>query len=240
MARPAQFSLCFTPSIDTAFPLSQTCAISVIRIRYLHTSDDATWDNVGLSTWSVTQISAAIICVCLPTLRPVVSKLAPTLLSSRSLTNTKGYQQHSYGRDPPNSRSGPGSHHRHLESSFGKDSCASNSSRRGVLSAEELELRHMDSDPDGPQELQHQSQQQQQPDRNAVGVAVGGGGERGSRTDLGHARLGSAFDNDEQLGLRSSVKTEVRVAPQPTWQRMGPNGRGIGIQRDVIIAKSGF
>ncbi|TQN70365.1 hypothetical protein CSHISOI_05171, partial [Colletotrichum shisoi] len=52
-----------------------TCAISVVRITTLKqasTSDDRTYDSVIAGIWSITELSCAIICVCVPTLRPLI------------------------------------------------------------------------------------------------------------------------------------------------------------------------
>ncbi|KAJ9143989.1 Integral membrane protein [Coniochaeta hoffmannii] len=58
-----------------------TCAISIIRIQYLHLSEDTTWDNVDSSCWSITELCSAILCVCLPVLRPLISRLFPHLVT---------------------------------------------------------------------------------------------------------------------------------------------------------------
>ncbi|KAJ0160236.1 hypothetical protein CTA2_8324, partial [Colletotrichum tanaceti] len=52
-----------------------TCAISAVRITTLKqsvTSDDRTYDSVIAGIWSITELSCAIICVCVPTLRPLL------------------------------------------------------------------------------------------------------------------------------------------------------------------------
>ncbi|KAK0374674.1 integral membrane protein [Colletotrichum limetticola] len=52
-----------------------TCAISVIRLTTLKsssTSTDATYNTVIAGIWSITELSCAIICVCVPTLRPLL------------------------------------------------------------------------------------------------------------------------------------------------------------------------
>ncbi|KAL2872933.1 hypothetical protein SGCOL_011926 [Colletotrichum sp. CLE4] len=52
-----------------------TCAISVIRLTTLKsssTSTDATYNTVIAGIWSITELSCAIICLCVPTLRPLL------------------------------------------------------------------------------------------------------------------------------------------------------------------------
>ncbi|KAJ0303810.1 hypothetical protein COL516b_006249 [Colletotrichum fioriniae] len=57
-----------------------TCAISVIRLTTLKsssTSTDATYNTVIAGVWSITELSCAIICVCVPTLRPLLGGQSP-------------------------------------------------------------------------------------------------------------------------------------------------------------------
>ncbi|XXG94295.1 hypothetical protein Hte_000549 [Hypoxylon texense] len=56
-----------------------TCAISVIRIKYLQQGGDFSYENVEGSAWSVAEICSGVTCACLPTLRPLVSKWIPSL-----------------------------------------------------------------------------------------------------------------------------------------------------------------
>lgn len=58
---------------------NSTCTISVIRFQYLQLDDDVTYENVASSSWSVGEICSAIICACLPTLRPLLHRVAPGL-----------------------------------------------------------------------------------------------------------------------------------------------------------------
>ncbi|KAI1393975.1 uncharacterized protein F4822DRAFT_386677 [Hypoxylon trugodes] len=56
-----------------------TCAISVIRIKFLQQGGDFSYENVEGSSWSITELCSGVICACLPTLRPLVSKWVPAL-----------------------------------------------------------------------------------------------------------------------------------------------------------------
>ncbi|KAK6948368.1 hypothetical protein Daesc_010134 [Daldinia eschscholtzii] len=56
-----------------------TCAISVIRIKFLQLGGDFSYENVEGSSWSITELCSGITCACLPTLRPLVSKWIPAL-----------------------------------------------------------------------------------------------------------------------------------------------------------------
>ncbi|KAI8960751.1 hypothetical protein F5Y11DRAFT_252864 [Daldinia sp. FL1419] len=56
-----------------------TCAISVIRIKFLQLGGDFSYENVEGSSWSISELCSGIICACLPTLRPLVSRWIPAL-----------------------------------------------------------------------------------------------------------------------------------------------------------------
>ncbi|KAI5866743.1 hypothetical protein GGS23DRAFT_285424 [Durotheca rogersii] len=71
-----------------------TCAISVIRIRYLDQGGDFSYENVEGSCWSITELCSGVICACLPTLRPLVSRWVPAL-SNRLHKSARGYRRHS-------------------------------------------------------------------------------------------------------------------------------------------------
>ncbi|KAL4991621.1 hypothetical protein BDW68DRAFT_198392 [Aspergillus falconensis] len=63
------------------------CITSICRLMSLKgiaDSSDPTYDNVGAATWSAVECNVGIICACLPTLRPLVSRLIPQLLSSHT------------------------------------------------------------------------------------------------------------------------------------------------------------
>ncbi|KAI0416887.1 hypothetical protein F5X98DRAFT_170128 [Xylaria grammica] len=59
-----------------------TCAISVIRIKFLNVGADFSYDNIEASIWSITEICSGVTCCCLATLRPLASKLMPRLAST--------------------------------------------------------------------------------------------------------------------------------------------------------------
>ncbi|TDZ16005.1 Satratoxin biosynthesis SC1 cluster protein 4 [Colletotrichum orbiculare MAFF 240422] len=69
-----------------------TCTISFIRIRFLHLAEDFTWENVESAGWSVGELCSGLLCACLPTFRPLVSRFIPAL-SSR-LTKSSRYQNY--------------------------------------------------------------------------------------------------------------------------------------------------
>ncbi|KAI7782602.1 hypothetical protein LA080_013090 [Diaporthe eres] len=55
------------------------CAISGIRIKYLpivNFNPDVTYENLDATAWSIGEVCLAIICACLPTLRPLYARAA--------------------------------------------------------------------------------------------------------------------------------------------------------------------
>ncbi|OLN96006.1 hypothetical protein CCHL11_07084 [Colletotrichum chlorophyti] len=62
-----------------------TVAISVVRIQFLSVPKDFTWANVESSLWSLGEISSAVVTACLPTLRPLMTKLFPRIFTKYSL-----------------------------------------------------------------------------------------------------------------------------------------------------------
>ncbi|KAF7716694.1 Uncharacterized protein PECH_008618 [Penicillium ucsense] len=61
------------------------CITSIIRLTALKKiadSHDPTYDNVGAASWSAIECNTGIICACLPTLKPLLSKILPGLVST--------------------------------------------------------------------------------------------------------------------------------------------------------------
>ncbi|KAI0442533.1 hypothetical protein F4803DRAFT_367594 [Xylaria telfairii] len=54
-----------------------TCAISVIRIKFLKQGGDFSYENVEATVWSLTELCSGVTCVCLPTLRPGIVRYIP-------------------------------------------------------------------------------------------------------------------------------------------------------------------
>ncbi|KAL4951531.1 hypothetical protein BDW69DRAFT_201403 [Aspergillus filifer] len=69
------------------------CVTSICRLlslKKISDSSDPTYDNIGAATWSAIECNVGIICACLPTLRPLVSRIIPQFLSS--LTASRHHQ----------------------------------------------------------------------------------------------------------------------------------------------------
>ena len=61
------------------------------------TSTDPSWDSISMTHWNVVEVNVAIVCACLMTLKPLVSKLWPQLLdpSSSGEGQTDSKEEHS-------------------------------------------------------------------------------------------------------------------------------------------------
>ncbi|KAK8137527.1 hypothetical protein PG984_003020 [Apiospora sp. TS-2023a] len=69
-----------------------TTAISLIRVKYLPQGIDTTWDNVDTTFWSMAECCTGILCVSLPTLRPLALRWFPRVFMalSRSTGGSSG------------------------------------------------------------------------------------------------------------------------------------------------------
>ncbi|KAJ5939276.1 hypothetical protein N7466_002410 [Penicillium verhagenii] len=66
---------------------------SILRLSSLRTvasSSDTSYSNVGAAYWTAAECNVAIICACLPFLRPILSVLFPKLLSTNSCNRYTG------------------------------------------------------------------------------------------------------------------------------------------------------
>ncbi|KAH7304656.1 hypothetical protein BKA65DRAFT_560415 [Rhexocercosporidium sp. MPI-PUGE-AT-0058] len=67
------------------------CLFSVLRLHSLYVysnSTDISWDNTNTAIWSIVEINVGIICSCLATLRPIISRCFPCVLGRYSQTAT--------------------------------------------------------------------------------------------------------------------------------------------------------
>ncbi|KAK2030459.1 hypothetical protein LX32DRAFT_662538 [Colletotrichum zoysiae] len=64
-----------------------TVTISIVRVQFLNIETDFTWTNVKASLWSLGEISSAVTCASLPTLRPLLTKLFPALMSRVNISS---------------------------------------------------------------------------------------------------------------------------------------------------------
>ncbi|KAJ0385122.1 hypothetical protein COL922a_007005 [Colletotrichum nupharicola] len=144
-----------------------TCAISFVRIRFLHQTEDFTWENVETAGWSVGELCCGLTCACLPTFRPLVSKFIPAL-SSRITKSSKYQGQYAYG----SSRTAGTSKHRDVElaitppqgstggspNRYSKRRPDSSDSKADLYGAASYDLSHTDSSRDTPLPIQGTNQ----------------------------------------------------------------------------------
>ncbi|KAJ5345139.1 Integral membrane protein, partial [Penicillium brevicompactum] len=63
------------------------CITSIVRLVSLKTisdSMDPTYDNVGAASWSAIECNTGIICACLPTLKPLIARVFPGMITTFS------------------------------------------------------------------------------------------------------------------------------------------------------------
>ncbi|KAH6988351.1 hypothetical protein EDB80DRAFT_654432 [Ilyonectria destructans] len=138
-----------------------TCIISIIRIRTLKiaaSTDDPNWDNVDAAIWSFLEVSCAIIAACLPTLRPIFSKIMPRLFSS-SIGRSRGPSQYgAYVQAPSNSFIASSN-----STNIGKPTTSRSDSTKSLQENHCLELP-----PHNRKKMPH-------PGGNSIGVCITGG-----------------------------------------------------------------
>ncbi|KAL4776722.1 hypothetical protein BDW60DRAFT_174472 [Aspergillus nidulans var. acristatus] len=61
-----------------------TSVLRLSGLRKVARSTDTSWSNVAAAYWTAAECNVAIICACLPFLRPLVSRLFPKFLSTNS------------------------------------------------------------------------------------------------------------------------------------------------------------
>ncbi|TQN68617.1 Satratoxin biosynthesis SC1 cluster protein 4 [Colletotrichum shisoi] len=69
-------------------------AISVIRLQFLKIQPDFTWYNVEPAMWSISELTAAMVCLCLPPLKALAARLG--LLATRT-GNTSQRNSRNFG-----------------------------------------------------------------------------------------------------------------------------------------------
>ncbi|ELQ34429.1 hypothetical protein OOU_Y34scaffold00766g8 [Pyricularia oryzae Y34] len=66
---------------------SFACLTSIIRLKYVHlfgNTKDESWENVDVLIWSIMEVSVAVVCACLPALRPLFLKVPGFFTSNGS------------------------------------------------------------------------------------------------------------------------------------------------------------
>ncbi|KAF1996954.1 hypothetical protein P154DRAFT_497567 [Amniculicola lignicola CBS 123094] len=82
------------------------CIISILRLPSLHkavVSTDFSYENIGIAVWSCIEVNVAIVCACLPALKPLISHFFPGLSTTKH-TSRSNYMRYGSGRDVANRR----------------------------------------------------------------------------------------------------------------------------------------
>ncbi|KGO65322.1 hypothetical protein PITC_015900 [Penicillium italicum] len=61
------------------------CVTSIVRLvslKKIADSTDPTFDNVAAASWSAIECNTGIVCACLPTLKPLVARIFPSMVST--------------------------------------------------------------------------------------------------------------------------------------------------------------
>ncbi|KAF2454862.1 hypothetical protein BDY21DRAFT_290437 [Lineolata rhizophorae] len=122
------------------------CIVSILRLYslYLATiSDDSTYDNIGVAIWSCLEINAAILCASVPTIKPLVSRLFPRLLSNSSRSRTMYNTRANGGQTGNTNLSG---NRLRGASQNPRRVGADTESNKGIMSAEVFSLEQMKND----------------------------------------------------------------------------------------------
>ncbi|KAL6233034.1 hypothetical protein BDW75DRAFT_242426 [Aspergillus navahoensis] len=67
-----------------------TSVLRLSSLRRVARSSDTSWNNVAAAYWTAAECNVAIICACLPFLRPLVSRIFPKFLSANSYNKYSG------------------------------------------------------------------------------------------------------------------------------------------------------
>lgn len=103
----SSYTLYFPFMNSVLMNIYSVCVISIISSKSLYdiwVSQDVPWDNVPIADWTAVECNIGIMCACLLTLKPLLSRLLPFLMHSGphgpdNPTNDMSQQGHShYGR----------------------------------------------------------------------------------------------------------------------------------------------
>lgn len=194
-------------------------AISFIRIRFLKLFEDFTWENVDSSCWSIAELTSALTCACLPTLRPLLSQIFPSLGTqlTRSRSGYRRYGSSSFGCHKTDIEVGFFSNERQIAPGTSPESqiglCNGSTSSGGTY---ELQVQDSDSQSEG-----------------VVGL-------KNTRDEIA-AEQAVHFDN-KPFGITATVRTEILpTRPRPVMaDRLEylESRRTIRVQREVLQTKS--
>ncbi len=197
-----------------------TCAISIIRIKYLKQYADFSWENVASSCWSVSELSSAVTCLCLPTLKPLVQKVMPRLISSTAQSGPSSYGGHSskgYHKHSEHGEAGP-------HSQVNTQRSTQRFSKGGAVT---MTMTTDSQDELYPGDIELSAGLES---KESVTVYAGSPSSPSSP-----AAVAPALANRDILGLRTTVRTKCAVDPsQPQIEERQETIRQIQVTRNVI------
>ncbi|CAI7578373.1 unnamed protein product [Penicillium crustosum] len=91
-----------------------TSITRLISLKKIADSTDPTYDNVGAASWSAIECNTGIICACLPTLKPLIARVFPSMVSTFNASRpTRGdtTQRNSDWNDNASTLGAPGEEH---------------------------------------------------------------------------------------------------------------------------------
>ncbi|KAI1461517.1 hypothetical protein F4805DRAFT_412295 [Annulohypoxylon moriforme] len=190
-----------------------TCAISVIRVKFLKQGGDFSYENVEGSSWSTTELCSGVTCACLPTLRPLISKWIPSL-SNRLHKPMRSCKRHSDSCRTAMQRAG-----RHMRMSSGASNKLDRKSKEQLFYCTDVEARASNS-VDGSDDLSDMKEHR---------------GSMSSRERISPTPPPTAYYN----WMKSSVTTEIGT--DKNSRRLGPDqnlsAAVIQVRRDVVMHK---
>ena len=209
-----------------------TCCISIVRVAFIANGSDDTYDNVSASGWSIGELGCGIIASCLPTLRPLVFKIWPSLGSNKGTRVGDGPTLQTFGGGyvgNGNSRS-DGSKTTRMNRTV--KSQAMESQLHGS-STEELTWSKLDDI-----EMNMTKSQSEKSANNSTESM-----RTQEEATFPIQRPTHQAKKDEFLGLRGATLTTIKATPEqrpitPSYPVASRGGAGIQIKRDVT-QKSG-
>lgn len=218
-----------------------TVAISVIRIKYLHQYADFTWDNVASSSWSVAEVSSAVTCLCLPTLKPLLVRIRPRIFGS----SASGSSANSNNRSKRSSRRGLFKHNETSASHLRTRSDGTYSAQGGSRLSYYEKKGGQDAGQNTSQVFNTGNQQQYQHNHNSSQDTTFGDGTALpaviSRDDALYEDALDLGDNARGRGLKRQNPFDIEAArrgyflpPLPDWSNDNLRFPDTALCRDVL------
>ncbi|KAI1028333.1 hypothetical protein LB503_002285 [Fusarium chuoi] len=69
-------------------------ALAIVRIKWVETWSFITWDIVRPQLWALAEVTSALVCACIPTFKPLVSKINFLIIGRRRNTTEFVLEEH--------------------------------------------------------------------------------------------------------------------------------------------------